>query len=35
MDRILDDDRLLSSLDKLTISTEGFADFVNAFREQK
>jgi mRNA-degrading endonuclease YafQ of YafQ-DinJ toxin-antitoxin module len=35
MDRILEDDRLLFSLDKLDISTEEFADFVNALRKHK
>ena len=35
MDRILEDNRLLFSLDKLDISTEEFADFVNALRKHK
>jgi hypothetical protein len=35
MDRILEDDRLLSSLDKLDIPIDEFADFVKALRKHK
>jgi mRNA-degrading endonuclease RelE of RelBE toxin-antitoxin system len=35
MERILADERLLTSLDKLSISTEEFADFVKALSKRK
>jgi mRNA-degrading endonuclease RelE of RelBE toxin-antitoxin system len=35
MNRILDDERLLTSLGKLNISIEEFADFLNALRKHK
>jgi hypothetical protein len=35
MDRILEDDRLLSSIEKLDISTEEFAFFVRSLRRNK
>ena len=35
MDRILEDDRLLSSLDKLDISAEEFVFFVGSLRKHK
>jgi mRNA-degrading endonuclease RelE of RelBE toxin-antitoxin system len=34
IDRILDDERLLTSLDKLGVSTEGFAHFMRALRKR-
>jgi mRNA-degrading endonuclease RelE of RelBE toxin-antitoxin system len=35
MERILTDERLLTSLDKLSISTEEFAEFVKALSKRK
>jgi mRNA-degrading endonuclease RelE of RelBE toxin-antitoxin system len=35
IDRILDDERLLTSLDKLGISTEGFTHFMRCLRKLK